>query len=40
VVALAACADPHAHLLRVAERLPWTGLPQHSSFVIPLPPGA
>ena len=38
LAALAACVDPHARLLQVAERLRWNGLPQHSGFVISLPP--
>ncbi len=37
LVALAAGAEPPAQLLQVAKRLRWTGLPQHSRFVIPLP---
>jgi cyclic beta-1,2-glucan synthetase len=36
--ALAACSDPQAQALQVGESLNWTGLPQHSCFVVPLPP--
>ena len=39
VAALADCAEPHAQLLNVGERLRWTDLPQSSCFVVPLPPG-
>ena len=39
-VALAACTEPHAQLLRVGEPLRWTDLPQNSCCVVPLPPAA
>ena len=38
LAALAASTEPHTQLLQVGERLRWTDLPQHSGFVIPLPP--
>jgi cyclic beta-1,2-glucan synthetase len=36
--ALATCTEAHARLLLVAERLRWNEVPQHSCFVISLPP--
>jgi cyclic beta-1,2-glucan synthetase len=38
LAALAARPAPPPQLLQVGERLRWTDLPQHSGFVIPLPP--